>query len=161
MDHPAPCWDDGTRPPLPHNHPSTPKAAPFALAQLIPGTQITHPHGQGARPHVTYVLWVPGGMGAAWDMAGMCPRCHRLPEPAEAATLSLASSLKADKSPWVLSCSSGVTGTEPYLLCCEASLGELRGVPAPCRHSSIVLSRLQEVRPMRGEALCLKPLGSA
>lgn len=133
------------------------------LAQLIPGTQITPPHGQAARPRVTYMLWVPGGTGATWDTAGTCPRCRRLPEPVEAATLSLASSHKADKSLWALSCSSGVTarGTEPYLLRCKASLGELRGVPAPCRCGGIVLSRLQEIRPMRGEALCLKPLGSA
>lgn len=52
-------------------------------------------------------------------------------------------------------------GTKPYLLHHEAFLGEVREVPAPRQRGGIVLSGLQEIQPVRGEALRLKPLGSA
>lgn len=56
--------------------------------------------------------------------------------------------------------SRGGSGSGPYLLC-----GEVWRIPAPCQRGGIVLSRLrqqhQEVEPLLGEALCLKPLESA
>lgn len=152
VDHPAsPRWVQP--PPL---HPSP--------AQLLPGTQRSicmgwvlcwlSPRATSRRLEGTRVA------------GGMAGTCRRLSEPTEAAGLSLASSPNADKSPWASSHSGGVItepkgGTKPYLLHHEALFSEVREVPAPCQRSGIVLSGLQEIQPVRGEALRLKPLGSA
>lgn len=128
-----------------------------------------HLHGLGAglvlcwlSPRATCARRLEGTRVAG----GMARTCLRLSEPTEAAALSPASSHNADKSPWASSRSGRVItepkgGTKPYLLHREAFLSEVREVPAPRQRGGIVLSGLQEIQPMRGEALCLKPLGSA